>query len=187
MPKDHVSDGRRGQRGFSVLELVVVVAITLVLVALTGKAMFSAVNAYRVSSSARQIASWVQVARMKATARDTRYRIITSGRTYSMQRYNRGSSAWEDDPGTVAITLPPGVNFSATTPVSLSTPPEGSTLSQATDMTFNSRGLLVNNSGPIDRQCLYIQGQTTQPYAVCTTLPGRTTVYRWNGSVWQRE
>lgn len=182
------------QSGFSVIELIVVVAITLVLAALTGKSMVSAVANYRLSSAARGLAATAQLAKIKATARDARYQVIvnTGVGTYRIQRCLRpppGSATctWQLDPGSDDITLPPGVSFIA---AAVAPPPSGQSGGPDPDMTFNSRGLLVvNTNAPtaatVNTRCFYLQGQSNRIYAVCSTLAGKTTVYRQLGSAWE--
>lgn len=184
------------QTGFSLLEAIIVVAIILVLAGLTGKGMFSAIYAYRVSSSARQVSAAAQLARVKAMSRNGRYRLYANAATnrYRIERCTQPtgcdlpSATWNADQGSDWVPLPAGVSFTKDTPVSLTTAPPGmgSTPAQATDMTFNTRGLLMNGANPLDYACFYVQGQANPPYAVCSTLPGSTIVFRFRGSNWEK-
>jgi len=170
------------------VEVLVVVAISFVVIGMAAKAMFSAVNTYRVDTASNQVASLVHLAKVKAASQNTRYRVAVSGSAYVLERYNRASSAWETDLGSVAVTLPPGVAFSATSPTTLTTPPTdgGATVTEAANLTFNSRALLVDDSGVLlDGGCFYLQGSTLQPLAVCANVPGSVRQYKWNGSAWQ--
>jgi len=188
----------RWQGGFSLLEAVIIVVVTLVLVALTGKAMFSARDNYNVTTAARQIASLAQVARTRAMAGDTRFRLVinTTARTYSSEMCNKNTSgtgcvSWSVASGTAPTQLPPRVGFSTTAPVSIPAPPpgNGTAVTQALEMTFNSRGLLFDaTSGqPTDTRCFYIQGNTKRPMAVCSTMMGQTSVFQRVGSEWKRQ
>ena len=177
------------ERGVGLLEMLIVVIVGLVLTAMTAKAMFSAMDTYRVSSAGHEIASLMQLAKMKATSRDTRYRVAPYGTAYRLERYNRSSNAWESDPGSGMINLPSGVQFSTTSPISIASPPPGmgSTVTQASDVIFNSRAILVDNSGvPVDSRCFYLQGKTLRPVAVGSNLAGALTVYRLGSSGWER-
>lgn len=188
----------RWQGGFSLLEAIIVVAVTMVLVGLTGKAMFSARENYNLTTTARQIAALAQVARARAMAGDTRFRLVidTTARTYSTERCKKNTSgtgcdSWPVAPGTAPTQLPPRVNFSTTAPVSISAPPpgNGTAVTQATEMTFNSRGLLFDTTSgqPTDTRCFYIQGNNNRPMAVCSTMMGQTSVFQWVGSEWKRQ
>ncbi len=182
------SDSKRtAQRGVSLVEVLTVVAISLVVMGMAAKAMFSAVNTYRVDTASNQIASLVHVAKVKAASRDTRYRVTTYGSAYVMERYNRTTNVWETDPGSAPVNLPPGVAFSTTSPTTLTTaPPVVATVAEATSLTYNTRALLVDDSGVLlDGGCFYVQGGTLRPIAVCSNLPGKVTQYRWNGGAWE--
>ena len=200
MPKSRRTEPGQGrwQGGFSLLEAVIIVAVTLVLVGLTGKAMFSARDNYNVTGAARQIASLAQVARTRAMAGDTRFRVVidTTARAYSTEMCNKNTSgtgcdSWSVARGTAPTLLPPRVNYSTTTPVSISAPPpgNGTAVSQATEMTFNSRGLLFDTTSgqPANTRCFYIQGNNKRPMAVCSTMMGQTSVFQWVGSEWKRQ
>lgn len=171
-----------------------VVAITLVLVALTSKAMFSAWANYSISTTARQMSSALQVARSKATGRNNRYRVTvnTSAGTYRMEycsTLNTATtpatcSAWSLDPQSADYPLASSVSFS-TTGLTVAAPGEAA-ITQASDMTFNSRGVLIDGSNnPLDSACFYMQRSGTRPTAVCTTMVGKTTVYQLLNSTWQ--
>lgn len=200
MRKSRRSEAGQGrwQGGFSLLEAIIVVAVTMVLAGLTGKAMFSARENYNVTGAARQVASLAQLARTRAMAGDTRFRLVidTTARAYSTERCNKNTSgtgcdSWSVAPGTAPTILPPRVNYSTTTPVSISAPPpgNGTAVTQATEMTFNSRGLLFDTASgqPTDTRCFYIQGNNKRPMAVCSTMMGQTSVFQWVGSEWKRQ
>ena len=180
------TEGTHGsQSGFSLIEVLIVVIIVMVLVAITAKSMGSLVANYRLSSAAREIAATAQMAKIKGTARDARYRvwINNTARTYRVEAFPRGGS-WTLDANAADMPLPTGVNFSTT---GISSAPPGQTTTQADEMSFNTRGLLIDTVtfAPTDGRCFYLQGNTTQPFAVCSTLTGKTTVYRLSGSTWE--
>lgn len=187
------------QGGFSLLEAIIIVVVTLILVALTGKAMFSARDNYNLTSAARQIASTAQLARTRAMARDTRFRLLvdTSARTYETKMCNKNADgtacdSWSTADGTAPVMLPPRVEFSTSTPVSIAAPPpgNGTTVTQAADMSYNSRGLLSDHSTgqPVDSRCVYLQGSNnSRPIAVCSTMVGQTAVFRLSGGNWTRQ
>lgn len=188
----HDGPSHARQAGFSLLEAIIVVAITLILVAITSKAFLSVRNNYNVSATARQIASWAQVARGKATGRDTRYRVEVdaTNRVYRIQSCTARSgdtcTTWTADAGTTDMPLPSGVTFSTS---GISAAPAGHSLTSAnTTMVFNSRGLLVDDSGdPLDSRCFFLQGSTNNPFAVCSNLPGRTATFRLSGTTWSAQ
>lgn len=189
---------RRNQRGFSLLEAIIIVVVTLVLVALTGKSMLSARDNYNLTTATRQVASVVQLARTRAMSHDTRYKVVidTTARVYRMEVCNKNSAntacdSWSPDATSGSVPLPPTVDFSITTPVSVTAPPPGSgtTVTQATEMAFNSRGLLfdITANAPTDTRCFYIQGNNKRPMAVCSTMVGQTNVFRLYNGNWQKQ
>jgi hypothetical protein len=187
----------RAEAGFSLLEAILVVSVTLVLVALTGKAMFSALNNYKLSSSARNVAAAVQLARVKATARNNRFRVLTDTtgtvHTFRIERCTGhdtstnppGCSGWALDAQSADTALAGAVELSI---VGITTTAPGDTSGphQAAGMTFNSRGLLIgSDNSPAENACFYLQRTGSRPMAVCTTMVGKTTIYRWSGATWQ--
>lgn len=174
---------RAPERGFSLIEAIVIVAISLILVAMTGKAMLDAMENFRVDTAARKIAALVQVAHMKAPARATRYRVAinTTTNRFRLERYNSG---WEADQGTDWVSMDTNVVFS-TSGVSVA-PPEVTSVSQAAEATFNTGGMLCDTSSGalINGACFYLKGNTNRPAAVCTNLVGRTQVYRLANGTW---
>lgn len=191
---------RRLHRGFSLLEALIVVAVTLVLVAMASKGFLRAQYTYSINSAARQVGSVIQLARSKATARNNRYQVqidTTSG-TYSLMYCSAQNltatpvtcDAYALDSPTAQTNLPAGVTF--VVPAGVTVAPVGAGApSQAANMTFNSRGLLIDNSSPtpIDLRCFYLARTGVKAMAVCTTLSGRTAIYALNaaGTGWNEQ
>ena len=175
------------QHGFSLLEVILVVAITLVLTAMTARSMGGAIGNYRLNTTSRNLTALAQLAKVKATARDTRYRISTSGSTYQLDRFDRTTSTWVMESNTAAYNLAPGVTFS-TTGITTAPPIESPTpaVTQATNMTFNTRGLLIDDAtgAAVNSRCFYLRGVPRYPNAVCSSLAGRSVVYRYDGGNW---
>ncbi len=180
------------QRGFSLLEAIIVVAVTLVLTAMAAKGFQSIKNSYELNTATREIASLAQLARGRATGRATRFRVLidTSDRSFKMQsctaRSTNTCTTWTDDTQSQSGVLPASVSFITS---GVSPAPQGSSVTYPTDFTFNSRGLQVNDTGvPVDNRCFYLQGQQVgRIMAVCTTLTGRTVVWRLSGSTWEQQ
>lgn len=182
-----------GQRGVSLPEVLIILAISMVMVALTSNSMQSAVNIYQVTRSCRQLSALAQLARTQAAGRATRYRVLidASARSYRMQFCSSSSgstcTAWSADPYSGTVTLPPGVSFTASG-ISV-VPPDQPSITLATEMTFNSMGLLYDEStnALADGRCFYLQASGDRPRAVCSTMAGKTTVARLNGSTWESQ
>lgn len=180
------------ENGFSLLEVIIVVAIIMVLVGLTLITMTSSVRNYRLSSAARQLAATVQMAKIKAMARDAQYRVVadtsTTPHSFVVQFRPRGAASFAPDPNSDRFTFPTSVRFDNS---GISAAPPGQTTTQATEMGFNTRGLLVNLAltppPPINGSCFYLQGNTDRPLAVCSSLAGKTTVYRLYSGNWEAQ
>ncbi len=103
---------RRGQRGFSLIELTVTVAILGLMVTIGFPSMQEWLERYRVRGAASEIASAIQLQRMRAVSQNNEFSIAfdAANGTYTL---------YEGDPATgtmldaVARTLPFGVTFSA--------------------------------------------------------------------------
>ena len=183
---DETEGTRSSQSGFSIIELIIVVVIIMVLAGMAAKWMSPAIRSYRLSGTAFEIAATAQLARIKATTGDARFKVkrnTSPARTYRTEFKTRTGS-WTLDPLSADYPLPTGVNFDTT---GITAAPPGQTTTQATAMVFNTRGLLINDSSgaPVDGHCFYLQGNTDRPFAVCANLTGKITVYRRFGSVWE--
>jgi prepilin-type N-terminal cleavage/methylation domain-containing protein len=185
----------RSERGFSLLEMVIAVAITLILASFAVSNLLTFKAGYDYNTAARELAAVTQKARGAATSTDTRYRIsvdLANGQ-YQMDacttpnRPAKTCTAWTIAPDPGLIVLPPGVTLT-TSGISSPPPGFGTSVTQAQYVVFNSRGIQIDDSGnPVDARCVYLQGKLKPPVAVCTSLSGRTGVYRLTGTVWNEQ
>ena len=187
--------------GFSLLELVIVVAITLVLATMAIPQFLTALNNYRINDAGRQLQALATLAHVKAAAQNTRYRVLidTTAGTYTLQNCTddvttrtNPCTTWGLDPTSAAITMPRSITFSTTgittaPPVTCTTPP-CTTVTQAASMVFNSRGLLFDEAAnaPANNRCFYLAGTGARAVAVCSVLTGRSIVYaKTSSTTWQ--
>jgi prepilin-type N-terminal cleavage/methylation domain-containing protein len=185
-------------RGFSVMELLVVVAIIAVIVAIAAPQLSSFNRAYWIRNNADGIADLVNLARMRAAGTFSRMEVSCSATTNqcSIQTQAYGSSTWSADSNKETVTLAPGVSFGIPSGASVGAggqssiaPYQGSkaqSISYA--MIFNSRGLAIaNNSNgtAVTDYALYLVGPNNISMAIATDGSGKPAVYMLNGSTWQ--
>ena len=154
--------------GFTLLEIVVVIAVIGILAGIALPVMSRALAAMRLTGAARSISNLTAATKTKAAANFTRARLFVdlTSNSYHIETWN--GAAWVAAGGTTV--LPTGVTFSfgvvatdpSTAPISQApacmdnaTPP--APIGGTACMVFNSRGIPIDNAGnptPLDE--LYI-------------------------------
>ncbi len=108
---------KRSERGFTVMELAVVIGLMAVISAIAMPSFISWLPSYRLSAGARQVAADLQLARMKAISQNTIYRLnFISGTQYQLEK--DAGFTLESGP----FTLPEGITASPTGPTSVFQP-----------------------------------------------------------------
>ena len=106
---------KRLEHGFTVVELLTVIAIMMVVTAIATPTFTQWLPTYRLSAGARQIAADLQLARMRAISQNTTYRlnILAGGTQYQLEK--DAGFTLESGP----FTLPDGITASPTGPTSV--------------------------------------------------------------------
>jgi len=156
------------QRGFSLVELMVVGAVILILSSAVVPTLASAVPGYRLRSAARQLCSHLRVSRSLAVKKNQKIavRFNTKAKCYSI-----------DTLGT--FNLAPGINFGhgrATRPAGTKFPADGISFN-GNRIVFNPRGLISSNSGYI-----YLENQQQDTCVVGATTAGNISLKCWHGT-----
>jgi len=122
------SHRRRASRGTTLLEILIATALFAVLLAIAIPSLARLRTPYALRSAANQIAADVQVARMRAIARNTGYRMVfdTTAMNYHFEQLGAGNN-WSVDSGNQM--LPTGAQLTAVA---------------GGNPSFNSRGILAN-------------------------------------------
>lgn len=162
----------RDARGFSLIEMLMVVALIGVLAAIAVPMSGNTLKYLKVSGDARDIANLTAVAKMRAAAQFTQSRLFVdlNGRTFYVQTYDKTASAWVTEGG--ANPLSNTVNFGFG-PVATPPPNTQTTIGQAPAclndaspavaiantacVIFNSRGIPVDTTGsPTGLAAVYV-------------------------------
>jgi prepilin-type N-terminal cleavage/methylation domain-containing protein len=177
--------------GFSILELVMVVALIGVISAIAVPMFGSAIAAFRLSGDARSVSNAAAVAKMRAASDFSRVRVFVdlTANTHHIERWNQTTSAWETEGG--LTTLSTGVSFSFG-PVTVPPPSTQATIGQADECTddmgdviantacimFNSRGVPVDSSfAPTGSDALYLTDGTAV-FGVTVAATGMLRLWR---------
>ena len=193
----------RNQRGFSLIELMIVVAIALIIAAFAVPQITETLRNYRLAGDARNIKSEILLAKMRAAARFTRSRVRAdfNARTYQTDLWNKETSTW--DP--VAVGAPQFLSQGVSYGVAGMTDPPPDTqdvLGQAAECTagdtddpggggnmadtacihFNSRGFPVDASGTATAEgAIYITSGTVVE-GVTVSINGIGRIWRGDSS-----
>ena len=175
----------RNERGFSIIEILVVVLLVAILAAMAVPMSANAVSGYRLRGESRSIASLVGLAKLRATANLTRARVYgdLSTHQYRLEVWNKTANQWTAEGATTQ--MPTGVRFGFGT---LATPPPNTqaAITQSTACTdnggadiantacilFNSRGIPIDALGaPLGGNAFYVTDGTGVRVTTVTATP----------------
>src|SRR5687768_15734276 len=96
----------KDSRGFSLIELLLVVAIMGTLVAITVPMSGNAIRYLKLSGDAREISNATAVAKMRAAAKFTQSRLYIdiTGRAFYVQTFDKASSTWTTEGGSTSLS-----------------------------------------------------------------------------------
>jgi prepilin-type N-terminal cleavage/methylation domain-containing protein len=190
------------RRGFSLLELTIVLGIICVIAAMSYPSLQAYLKNYRVAGDAKRIASQIALARMRSAGdfNQERVNIDQTGGTFEMDACTKSTGVFTNENGAV-FPLSAGVSFgygNTTTPAN----PNQPSIAQTPSITFNSRGIPINLTGvacsngcslpPVctatatGNNAIYLAGDGSLFYAVTVNIVGKIDVWRYVGSTWQK-
>ena len=152
---------RRGERGFSLLQLLITMVVIVIVTSMALIGTRTARDNLSLTNAARELASYLERARMDAITRQgTTSLQITSNISYTIDIDADGSGSTE----TRVVTMPPGVTMSATNPAT------GAAVTLPTTITFDKRGRTTTQT----KVTLSLAG-SSQPSSVMMTGSGDIT------------
>ena len=170
----HSTRRRSGVAGFTMMELVVVLAVIGILAAIALPMIGRALTSMRLTGAARSVSNLTASAKTKAAAQFTRARVFVdlTSNSYHLETWN--GAAWVASGGT--SVLPPGVTFgfgAVATPPPNTQPAIGqapncfdnaappAAIGNTACVVFNSRGIPIDNTPqPTTSDALYITDGT---------------------------
>jgi type II secretory pathway pseudopilin PulG len=193
----------RNMRGFSLLQMVFVAAISVILAAIAVPSFLNNTRPYQIINDANSLASLVTTARMRATTEFAHTQLYctlspTSGPpSCQLKSMVFGTATFLPDPAVSPTTvyLSPGVAFGI--PTSITKPVQNQTSGayqgdQAENtpsttanpvIVFNSRGLPVDAAtgmNPTADYALYLTDAVGKYYAVTVNQTGHPAIYQWD-------
>jgi prepilin-type N-terminal cleavage/methylation domain-containing protein len=201
------------ERGFSIVELLIVVVVALILSAIAIPSVVSITRSARNNADARGISAALNLARMRAAADFTHTRIYMNltGNTYHLELWNKASACWQTDGDTNACTqstspvtaLASGDTFgfgsisagptAATSSIAqaplctagVAGASPGATTANTACIEFNSRCFPVDKTNTIvASDAAYITDNLKFYSAIAVPISGQPASYRYNGSSW---
>jgi prepilin-type N-terminal cleavage/methylation domain-containing protein len=179
------------QRGFSLIELLVVVLIIIVLIAVAAPSLSNIAQNYRLTGDVRTVMAELNLARMRAASLGTKSRLNVNlaANTYQLEVWDRTTGTYQLEGGIQnlsqgnlfgfgGMTVPAGQQST----IAVGYPGE----TGCGCIYFNSRGVVTDSVGNATADAaLYLnngQGYT----AVTLSIAGQTTAYIYNGTAWGR-
>src|ERR1035437_1658549 len=106
-------NNRTHERGLGLMELVIVAAIALIVVAMAVPAIVSTRRNYRALGDARDVAAHILLAKMRAASDFTQTRAYcdTSANTFRLEVWDKTNNVWAIDNPTGTYNLSPGVTL----------------------------------------------------------------------------
>lgn len=197
-------------QGFTLIELMLVVTGIIILTAIAIPSVTGLARSFRIGGDTREIASQLNLARLRAASDYTHARVYVNltTNTYHLEIWNKSSACWqtyEDSNSCTQTTSPvvplaPGDTFgygsistgpTGVTPAQapaciagVAGPSPGSTTSNTACIEFNSRTYPVDSTNKVvATDAIYIQNAEGYQ-AIAVSVSGLPAQYRYTGSAW---
>jgi Tfp pilus assembly protein FimT len=179
------------EQGFSLLELVFALAISIVIAAVAVPMTGGSLNYFRLSGDARGVTNSISVAKMRAAAHFTQARLFVDldEDSYRIESWDKDAASWvaaggstylssSVDFGMGAFEEPPPNTQAEISQAPLCRNDEGTDIGNSACVVFNSRGVPVDSTGaPTASDALYLESGTTV-YAITISATGLIRLWR---------
>jgi len=188
MQVKHMQVTQRNEvRGFSFLEIVIVLAVMLAVTVVALPSLKNTLLVDRLLGDARSIQSQLALVRMRSATDSTQARLnfSTTSNTYWVEVYNAATSSFSTEGGVYSLSQGNSFGYGSITTGAGS--PAQTTIQQVVPITFNSRSLPTSGGAPITgTEAIYLTNGSGGYYAVTLTISGKTTIWRYDGTNWQQ-
>jgi prepilin-type N-terminal cleavage/methylation domain-containing protein len=174
-----------GEAGFSLMEISLVVAILLILVAVALPNTLQMLHANRVAGEAQGLARQLSLARQRAGADFTWVQIVinasSSPNSYTLQicstKATSSCTTFSTEGGTEYLLKGVTLGFGSSSGAAGAQV----TRAQTTTVTFNSRGIPIDSGGsPTANDTIYLTDDQGNACAVSVTLSGHVNIWHYN-------
>jgi prepilin-type N-terminal cleavage/methylation domain-containing protein len=192
---------KRGQRGFSLYEMLLVVAIGFIIAGLSIMTYLRMQRNLRSQGDARDITGDVSLAKMRAAAYFSKARVYAdlTGLTFRIEVWNKTTNAWTTEGATVAlsknvtygvgtVSSPPPNTQATLAQAPLCRDNSGGTIANTACIVFNSRGIPVDSNGaPVATGAFYVTDGGSV-YGVTVIATGLIQTWRTdsNAASWKK-
>lgn len=174
------------ERGFSMIEIALVITITLILVAIAVPTLINSIDSWKITGAATDLSGFIQQARITAEKQNTTLPVYVGTVETNAQGVFLGTSGSTWAAGEPDVPFPAGVTVANASNAPAALSPGFTAEAAGTTLYFSGRGLPVKASGntyvPSNGVIFYLTDTNGDWAAVSVTGTGRSKAWRWNGS-----